>query len=185
MIKNILLAVFDGVMWFVVGVAFAMLLATSCQSQQIADLAPEWRQRNRSGSCGHASTTSALRWLQMQDKADEWWGTYRNGENFNRHLSRLRAQGIKYVATDDGDERILEYATWSRRGAVVYWPPVHIVNYMGRKGDSVYILDNNHVGRYDTHDYHTWVRSWKRNGGMAFVIIDGEVPAPIPLGGEA
>jgi hypothetical protein len=150
--------------------------------QQIADLAPEYRQRNRSGSCGHASTTSALRWLQQHAKASEWWSTYRNGENFGRHLSRLRAQGIKYVATDDGDERILEYAAWSRRGAVVYHPPVHITNYMGRVGNTVYILDNNHVNRWDTYDYADWVRRWKRNGGCAFVILDGQPPPPIPEG---
>jgi hypothetical protein len=150
--------------------------------QQIADLAPVYRQRNASGSCGHASTCSALRWLQEHSKANHWWSTYRNGENFDRHLSRLRAQGIKYVATSDGDERVLEYAAWSRRGAVVYWPPRHIVNYMGRVGDRIFILDNNHTNRFDTYDYADWVQRWKRNGGCAFVVLSGEVPPPVPLG---
>jgi hypothetical protein len=163
-------------------VTLLLSFAQPCQGQQIADLAPQYRQRNSSGSCGHASSVSALRWLQQFEKADKWWATYRNGENFGRHLSRLRAQGIKYVATDDGDERILEYAAWSRRGAVVYHPPIHITNYMGRVGDTVYILDNNHVNRWDTYDYADWVRRWKRNGGCAFVILDGEVPPPAPLG---
>jgi hypothetical protein len=166
---------------FVAIVVFFLIVA-SASGQQIADLAPEYRQRNRSGSCGHASTTSALRWLQEHNKASDWWGTYRNGENFDRHLSRLRAQGIKYVATSDGDERVLEYAAWSRRGAVVYWPPRHIVNYMGRVGDRIFILDNNHTNRFDTYDYADWVQRWRRNGGCAFVILDGEVPPPVPLG---
>jgi len=172
-----------------VGVAFwawvIWLIVGTLQAQQIADLAPEWRQRNRAGSCGHASTTSALRWVQQFDKATEWWAKYRNGENFARHLDRLQAQGIRYVATSDGDERVLEYASWSRRGAVVYWPPGHIVNYLGRTGDTVFILDNNHVGRLDEHEYARWVQQWRRNSGCAFVIIDGEAPPPVPEGKRA
>lgn len=167
-------------------IIIALLLAGTPQAQQICDLAPQWRQRNRSGSCGHASTTSGLRWLQEFSKADRWWGTYRNGENFGRHLSRLRSQGIRFVATRDGDERILEYATWSRRGAVVYWPPWHIVNFMGttvRNGQKMaVILDNNRVGRLEYHPYQNWLRAWRRTSGAAFVILDGSAPPPVPGG---
>lgn len=162
------------------------LFAGTLCAQQICDLAPEYRQKNwgRPGSCGHASTTSALRWVQLFDQADDWRKSFSNGENFRRHCDRLRAKGIAFVATSDGDERILEYATWSRRGAVVYWPSGHITNFMGKRGDRVVILDNNHVGRLDGYPYADWVRRWQRNSGCAIVIVSGEVPPPIPTGSD-
>jgi hypothetical protein len=157
-------------------------LVSLCQGQQIADLAPEYRIRNRGGSCGHCSTAMHLKWLGLLNEGSDWWATYRGGEYFSRHLSRLRAKGIKFVATSDGDPRILEYSTWSRRGAVVYWPSGHIVCYMGQTDGKARILDNNKIQRYDYYPHDDWVRRWQRTSGCAFVIISGEAPPPVPEG---
>jgi hypothetical protein len=162
------------------------LASSGAGEQQICDLAPEYRQRNRGGSCGHCSTKMHLNWLGMIDKGSEWWATYRGGENFDRHLSRLRKAGLRYVATSDGDEKLIEYSVWSRRGAVIYFPPWHVTNFVGvveRNGQKIaVILDNNHIQRFDYIPYDQWLQRWRRNGGMAFVLIDGEVPPPVPLG---
>ena len=147
---------------------------------QVADLAPVWRVRNPDGSCGHCSTAMHLRWLQQFDKADQWWGKYRRGEYWQRHLGRLRNEGIKYIATSDGDERILDYAIRSRRGAVVYWPSFHIVNFQGQAGTDIVILDNNRIQRMERHERNDWVRRWRRVSGCAFVILSGSPPPPVP-----
>jgi hypothetical protein len=153
-------------------------------AQQIADLAPEWRRANWRGSCGHASTTSALRWLQLFGHADQWWATYRGGENLGRHRSRLQAQGLRYIGTDDGDLSVLEYAIQTRRGAIVYWPPDHIVNFVGRVSSDgkqyAVILDNENVSELRSYEWNDWLSSWRDNGGLALVIIDGFAPPPVP-----
>lgn len=156
------------------------LCASSLQAQQVADLPIEWRVRNPDGSCGHCSTVMHLRWLQQFDKANSWWATYRGGEEFGNHLSRLRRQGLRYIATSDGDERILDYAIRSRRGAVVYWPYRHIVNFQGQVGTSIVILDNNTIRRMDKYERNNWIQRWRRVSGCAFVILSGSPPPPVP-----
>lgn len=160
-----------------------LLLATTAHAQ-VADLAPKYRQRNRGGSCGHCSTAMHLRWLQLESLGDAWWNTYRGGENWPDHLAKLRRHGIKFIATSDGDTRLLEYAIRSGRGAVVYHPPRHITNFVGRvtRNGQQYacILDNNTPHRIDFHPYDQWVRSWRRCSGCAFVILNGTPPPEVP-----
>lgn len=168
----------------VIGALAVFSIVHIARGEQLCDLAPEWRQFNVGGSCGHASTTSALRWVQLFPDADKWWATYRGGENFQRHLSRLKSAGFKYVETHDGDTRILDYAAASRRMAVVYWPTGHItcfVGYIDSNGKRCCsILDNNHVKHLDFHEYRQWVQSWCDRGGCAFVVLDGTPPPPVP-----
>lgn len=155
------------------------LCATSLQAQ-VADLAPEWRIRNRGGSCGHCSTAMHLRWLQLFDEGDRWWNTYRGGEHFERHLGRLRRAGVKFIYTDSGDVRLIDYAIRSRRGAIVYDAPLHIRNFQGQRGNSVLILDNNLISRMQPIERNRWIRQWQRISGIAIVILSGSPPPPVP-----
>ena len=165
-----------------IAVLTVTLAASSLQAQQVADLAPQWRVQNvtKPGSCGHCSTAMQLNWLQEFGKAKQWMGRYRYGERWHRHLERLRNEGIKYVATSDGDARILDYAIRSRRGAVVYWPQWHIVNFQGQVGSDIIILDNNRIRRMERHERNQWVQRWRRVSGCAFVILSGSPPPPVP-----
>ena len=161
----------------------AVLTLTPCASSlqaQVLDLAPEWRIRNRGGSCGHCSTAMHLRWLQQFDKADRWWSTYRGGEHFQRHLARLRRAGVKFIYTDSGDTRIIDYAIRSRRGAIIYDVPFHIRNLQGERNGSVLVLDNNLISRLQPIERRRWERRWQQVSGIAIVIISGSPPPPVP-----
>ena len=157
------------------------LAASSLQAQQVADLAPQYRIRNVGGSCGHATTGMALRWLQLESLGDRWWGTYRGGENFGRHCNRLRRHGIKFIYTTDGDVELLNYAAKSRRGAILYFPPGHIVFFAGYKDGMAVILDNNRIRQHEFHEWNRLVQRWIANGGEAIVITDGSPPPQYPV----
>lgn len=160
-----------------------LLLFAATASAEVCNLDPALRQHNwgQPGSCGHASTVSALRWVQLYDAADWWKRHYSNGENWGRHLNRLSHAGITVAETHDGDEKIFELADRERRMAVVYWPSNHITDFVGLTNEngrkSAWILDNNHTQHFDRHDYDSWIQAWRRCSGCAFVIEDGQ-PTP-------
>ena len=166
---------------------FALQGLSSLAIAQVCDLAPVWRQRNWSqpnGSCAHASTISAMRWVQMFSEATDWKRSYGGGENFDHHVSLFRNKQVAYALTRDGDVGLLEYAIQNRRMVIVYWPDWHVTNLIGRVDDGrrrwAVILDNNHPSRYDYYDWDTWVRSWRRCSGCAIVVLMGSVPPSVP-----
>lgn len=161
-----------------------LLSASTVHAEQLSDLAPEWRQYNWTspGSCGHASTVSALRWVEEFQKADKWRHTYSHGENFDRHLSRLKKNGLHAIWTNDGSSALLDYAARTRRMAIVYWPSNHITNFVGYDSKGrVVILDNNHTDRLDHFNRKEWFSEFRSCGGCAIVILDGMAPPPVPL----
>lgn len=170
-----------------------LFIASAAHGQQICDLAPEWRQQNwtgyqHNGSCGHASTISALRWLQEFEKADSWKSKYSSGENFPRHLQRLQANGISFIETHDGDRSIFQTAATLRRMVIVYWkedtnrgPKGHILDVVGfDDAGNVLILNNNHTRRLDEYEQRKWYDSWAKWSGCAIVILSGSPPPPVP-----
>lgn len=150
--------------------------------EQIAELAIPFRQRNRASSCVHASTVMELRWLHLVSQADQWWLKYRGGESAGPHRRKLEACGHKFLMTSNGDERVLEYAIASRRGAGVTWGGAHMVFFAGRVNGNVVLIDNNAIQRYKTQPWGEFLREWRNCGAWAFVILDGEVPPPTPVG---
>lgn len=163
----------------ILAILLALTLAVTAQGQ-VADLAPEWRIRNRNGSCGHCSTAMHLRWLQLFDQGDQWWSNYRGGEYFQRHLGRLRRAGVKFIYTEDGDPAIIDYAIRTRRGAIVYDMPRHIRNMQGGQAGNVYVLDNNAISRLQPIERRRWERRWKQVSGIAIVVLSGSPPPPVP-----
>jgi hypothetical protein len=121
-----------------------------------------------------------LRWLQLFDKGDKWWNTYRGGETFRRHVSRLRQAGVKFIYTDDGDTRLIDYAIKSRRGAIVYDVPSHIRNMQGGNESTVYILDNNRISEMQPRERRRWERRWQQVSGIAIVVVSSSPPPPVP-----
>lgn len=164
------------------------LIFKPADAEPTMDLAPQWRYRNPDGSCVHCSTVHLLYWLRLHAEGAEWKSKYRRGEYASRHKSKMDAEGLLYAMTDDGDERLLEYALQTRRYAGVTWNGAHMVNLVGRENRNgqmvAVILDNNLIQRFKYEPWDSFVANWKRSGGWAVVILSGEVPPPTPRVGR-
>ena len=149
--------------------------------QPPANLPASLHQRNWTGplgqgSCVHPSTVNHLRWLNQFDLGERWRGTYSDGEYDSRLRSRLDAAGIDYAYTLKADPRFLDWASETRRGAVLWWKPSHCCTFMGwveRDGKQyASILDNNYPGRFELTPREQFIRLWAGYGGFAYSVID-------------
>lgn len=151
-----------------------------------------WLGNKREGSCVHASTKNALIWLNSFEEAKAW--PYENGETANGLLSKLKASGIEYLETQNGNYRYLEWASDLRLPAVIWWKPSHscmfggfskgseILEYYPRARDSygkpidpskeyASILDNNRIEAYEYTEKSQFIRLWHGYGGFAAVLL--------------
>lgn len=168
------------------GINLANRIAEDRRYQSLArdfvDPPPEWRCKNYSGgSCVHATAVTLLRWQGLQKKADEYRAKYRGGENTGgpSHTRKFDAEGLKYVTTQDGDVKLLEWACATRRGCGITYPAGHSIALVGHENGEAVLLDNNHVDRYDRVPWDTFVAKWKRLGGQAFAFCYTP-PPPTP-----
>lgn len=154
------------------------------QASFVADLAPEWRHRNRGGSCVHMSTAHILRYMGLHDEADQWLRQYRGGESPGPHKRKLDASGLEYAMTTDADDEFLQWCLDNRLMMGVTTKPGHCLNLVGkieRNGQpTAVLLDNNRPGQHEYEDWDSWYRKYKRSG-WAFTILSGEVPPPLPV----
>lgn len=155
---------------------------------QTLDVAPQYRYRNPDGSCVHCSTVHLLHWLGLHQQGETWKQKYHLGEYADRHKGKMIAESLQYALTQDGDERLLEYALASRRYAGVTWNGAHMVNLAGRIEQNgqryAVILDNNLIERFKYEPWDQFIANWKQSGGWAVVILSGEVPPPTPRVGQ-
>lgn len=156
-----------------------------------ADVPEQFRVRNYSGgSCVHASTGTAFRWYGKHDLADYWRKHHHGGEYVacpdcrGTLLQDLDAVGVPYVYTSKGDQKILEFASSTRRLAVIEYYPNHAINFNGFvKGNSgelyARLLDNNRTGRYIYVPKQEFIRKWRGYGGDAVVMLLDPPPPEI------
>lgn len=172
---------------------FAVLLCLGCDAmpqharplpapapeQPPAALPAQLHQRNwlgpkNQGSCVHASIVNHLRWLNEWDLGERWRTTFSDGEWDTRLRERLDANDIDYSYTVKGDPRFLDWATATRRGAIVWWKPSHCCTFLGfvkRDGrDYAAILDNNYPGKIELTEREQFCRLWAGYGGFALTI---------------
>jgi hypothetical protein len=174
-------------------VLFIVLLTSGCSEQlQVralpappaeqppANLPAELHQRNWTGplgqgSCVHASLTSHLRWLNEISLAEQWRNTYSDGEWESRLRNRLDTANIDYGYTVKGDPRFLDWASQTRRGAILWWKPSHCCTFMGwvsRNGKQyAAILDNNFPGHFELTEREQFIRLWAGYGGFALSVM--------------
>lgn len=157
--------------------------------QPPANLPRELHQRNwtgplRQGSCVHASMVSHLRGLNQHELAERWRATYSDGEYDSRLRARLDAAGVNYAFTLKADPRFLDWASESRRGAILWWKPSHCCNFKGwvTKDGKQYaaVLDNNYPGRFELTPREQFIRLWAGYGGFALTVTDGAPMSSIP-----
>nr|WP_286178027.1 hypothetical protein [Rhodopirellula sp. JC639] len=180
--------------WFVV--ACLLLICTGClpegdvqvrslpappPEQPIANLPTQLHQRNwtgrlNQGSCVHASLVNHLRWLNEFELGERWRATYSDGEWDSRLRNRLDAADIDYSYTVKADPRFLDWATATRRGAILWWKPAHCCTFVGwvnRDGRQyAAILDNNYPGRFELTPREQFVRLWAGYGGFALTVME-------------
>lgn len=163
----------------------------------VLDLPPELRTKNwGGGSCVHASNVTLLRWQGQHQLADWWRRTYSGGEYDDRLIERLEAAGVRYAfahggkdrngdGRDDG-EQFIEWCVRTRRGAGIFYKPVHSINLVGLDRQYAYLLDNNATnypernGNYERVPRPSFFRQWHGYGGFAWTLVY-DPPPPKPF----
>ena len=143
-----------------------------------------WLGSKRQGSCVHASSIYVHRWNGNYDLADMWRKMYGNGETGSGIMAKLTANKVPFYATAKGDPAVLEYATKTRRAAIIWFFDNHCVTFCGfAKEDGkeyAYICDNNRVAQFIRIEKAAFIRRWQTNyDGFACCFLG--VPLPPPL----
>lgn len=149
-----------------------------------------WPDRNGSGSCVIASTCSALQWCNRPELASKFRKTYAGGQTEKTITDIWRANKIPFIAPrtmeDHGDPDILQWASDTRRAAIIWYFPNHCVTFCGysidRGREVAWLLDNNRRERFIPIPKQQFLREWRGYGGFAAVPL--LTPAPsIPFPG--
>jgi len=148
-----------------------------------ANLPLEDRQQNwGTGSCVHASTIYTLRWQGAYKLADWWRKNYEGGETASGIRAKLTKAKVKFYSTENADPEVLEYATRSRRGAIIWYFPNHCVTFVGfakQDGREVaMLLDNNRIKQYIAIEKQSFLKAWAGYGGFALCPL-GDPPPPV------
>jgi hypothetical protein len=132
-----------------------------------------WVGGREEGSCVHATMVMALRWQQEYQKADAWRQRHSGGEyaddswNEGSNLARkFNAEGIRYAYTVEGDEKFLEWAVATRRGAgVTVMGGRHMVLLVHLDEEKAGLLDNNDIKRIIWVDRNRFIAEWQNSNG--------------------
>lgn len=144
-----------------------------------------WRGKLGQGSCVHASSMYVMRWNGQYELADWWRKTYGDGETGSGIMRKLTAAKVPFYATAKGDPAVLEYATKTRRAAIIWFFDSHCVTFCGFAKDAdgkeyAYICDNNRVNQFIKIEKQSFIRRWQTQyDGFACCFLG--VPLPPPL----
>jgi hypothetical protein len=134
------------------------------------------------GSCVHASLTTHLRWCNEFALGERWRSSFNGGEYETRLRERLDANNVDYCYTNKTDPRFLDWASATRRGAIIWWKPSHCCTFAGfttnppgkSPGEYAVIIDNNFPERLEYTPREQFIRLWAGYGGFALTVL---VPA--------
>ncbi len=168
---------------------YALLPATSAEipgaNLPVALRQTNWLGSAREGSCVHASSIYVLRWNGQYELAEKWRKIYGNGETGSGIMRKLTDEKVPFYATARGDVRVLEYATKTRRAAIIWFFDSHCVTFCGFAKDSdgkeyAYICDNNRVQQFIKIEKQSFIRRWQTQyDGFACCFLG--VPLPPPM----
>lgn len=147
----------------------------------------EWNWVNAagSGSCVHASTVMHLRWQNQIALAAWWRKSHAGGESEDSIRQYLTAAHVQYFYTRTADASFLEWASNSRRGAIIWFYPRHCVHFCGygrnSKGQPVaFLCDNNRIDRFIEVEKNQFLREWASYGGFALMTVGRAATANAP-----
>jgi hypothetical protein len=125
--------------------------------------------RQRDGSCVHATMISLLQWQGRSDLASYWKRAHGGGEYPDSFRAKLEGADVDYVWCEKGDERFLEWAIQTRRGAGIRINEGrHMVALVDLTPKYAAILDNNDVSKFKWIDRAALVQNWMACGSWAF-----------------
>ena len=126
-----------------------------------------------------------FRWQGKYSLADGWRNRYAGGETAYSILNKWITNRIPFTFTDDGDPRFLDWATATRRGAIIWYYPSHCVTFMGfgamNGKEYAFLCDNNRTGRFIAIEKHPFIVAWRGYGGFAATAVftpAGPLPWP-------
>jgi len=147
-----------------------------------------WTDARGSGSCVNASSMFNFRWTNQPDLANWWRKTYAGGET-ETSIRRAHDQArVPYYYTRSADRSFLEWATATRRSALIWYYPSHCINFVGYHRDparptdpTVYawLCDNNRPARFIKIPEPEFGRKWLSYGGFGLTPAAPPVPPPL------
>ncbi|MEM9367520.1 MAG: hypothetical protein AAGD07_16125 [Planctomycetota bacterium] len=149
-----------------------------------------WVDGRRQGSCAVASSISMMRWHNQMAAADYMRRNFGGGQtesSLKRKLDSMIDAGypVSYVSTSNGDPHFLEWASKTRRGAVLFFFPRHCVTFCGFSTDDrgrevALLLDNNRVRTFLAIPKDQFLRDWRNKyTGFALTLIGPPIPPPL------
>lgn len=140
-----------------------------------------WTSASGSGSCVIASTVYHLRWNGKPQIAQIFRDNYAGGQTATSIQQKWKAAGIPYACTESGDPDFLEWASNTRRGAIIWYFDSHCVHFCGfsRINNREYALlcDNNRVANYIRIPKEQFLREWRGYGGFACSTLFPPAPS--------
>ncbi len=128
------------------------------------------------GSCMFASAETLLMNQNQHGKATHWRGRFYGGASVWRLANAGDSTGVSYAYTSDGDEAFLEWASRTRRGAVIYFMKNHAVAFTGYSGEYAYLIDPNRTNRHLRIKKKVFLRWWHHYGGKAWTPMYSPQP---------
>jgi hypothetical protein len=118
------------------------------------------------GSCVHASTRMVYR-VSGEYELERLWheNRFEGPETAYRLLEKLDRVGVPFLATEDGDEELLEIADRTGRWATIFYYPSHSIAFCGYEQfegeECAFLLDNNFPDQYIVVPKGYFLDSWK------------------------
>lgn len=179
--------------------AFLSLAACGCDSQSeqwlaLPAVAPEsppvnppvgmrqknWVSSTGSGSCVIASSVTHFGWQGREDVGKYFRASYAGGQTATSIKTKWKAANIPFLCTESGDPQFLDWASKTRRGAIIWYFPNHCVTFCGYSVidgiEHAMICDNNRTLQYIRIPKQQFIREWRGYGGFACTAL--LTPAP-------
>lgn len=138
-----------------------------------------WVGNRNEGSCVHASLVNLLHWQGQHELADRWERSHGNGQSWLGLTNDLRSAQVPFAETHASDEAFLDWASRTRRGAVLPYGEGHAVSLIGLNARTATILDPNQPREPFTVSRAAFLQDWKSRGGWAVTPL-GTPAAPSP-----
>ena len=143
-----------------------------------------WADAKGSGSCVIASSCSVFHWANRPDLAAKFRKSYAGGQTDSSIKAKWKDARITFVAPnrDDeyGDPDALQWASDTRRAAIIWYFPNHCVTFCGfsqHQGREVaWLLDNNRTKQFIPVEKRQFISEWRKFGG--FYATPLLTPAP-------
>lgn len=145
-----------------------------------------WVDANGSGSCVIASSCFHLQWCNLERLAQRFRQRYAGGQTETSIQQKWAENDIPYATVPSpGDPEFLEWASRTRRGAIIWYFPNHCVHFCGfamfEGQEYAFINDNNREKSFIRIPKRQFISEWRGYGGYAQATLLPPAPSlPTP-----